>query len=79
MPAPKLPEQTLKVEPYSPETTGKPLPHSTNCPADERTSLPPFTRPDRVLPGKPENATPEQLREWTDRCWIIRSMFGSGN
>jgi hypothetical protein len=46
---------------------------------DYHTLRPPLTRPERVLPPKPENATPEQLREWSDRCWLIRSMLGSGN
>jgi hypothetical protein len=46
---------------------------------DDYHTRPPLTRPERVLPPRPRNATPEQLREWSDRCWMIRSMFGSGN
>jgi hypothetical protein len=46
---------------------------------DYHTLRPPRTRPERVLPPRPQNATPEQLREWAERCWMIRSMMGSGN
>lgn len=62
-----------------PETAAKLPPRPADYYDDYDTLRPPLTRPERVLPPKPENATPEQLREWSDRCWLIRSMFGSGN
>jgi hypothetical protein len=65
--------------PLDAETAAKLPPRPAENYDDYHTLRPPLTRPERVLPPKPENATPEQLREWSDRCWMIRSMFGSGN
>lgn len=65
--------------PLDPGTAAKLPPRPAHYYDDYHTLRPPLTRPERVLPRKPENATPEQLREWSDRCWLIRSMFGSGN
>ena len=62
-----------------PETAAKCPPRPADYYDDYHILRPPLTWPERVLPPKPENATPEQLREWSDRCWMIRSMFGSGN
>lgn len=62
-----------------PETAAKLPPRPADYYDDYHTLRPPLTRPERALPPVPENATPEQLREWSDRCWMIRSMFGSGN
>jgi hypothetical protein len=62
-----------------PETAATLPPRPASYYDDCHTLRTPLTRPERVLPPKPENATPEQLREWSDRCWLIRSMFGSGN
>lgn len=62
-----------------PETAAKLPPRPVGYYDDYYTLRPPLTRPERALPPRPENATPEQLREWADGCWMIRSMFGSGN
>jgi hypothetical protein len=65
--------------PLDAETAAALPPRPADYYDDYHTLRPPLTRPERVLPPKPENATPEQLREWSDRCWLIRSLMGSGN
>lgn len=73
------PDAQVAAPPLDAETTAKLPPRPADYCDDYHTRRPPLTRAERVLPPKPENATPEQLREWSDRCWLIRSMFGSGN
>ncbi len=61
------------------ETAAKCPPRPLGYYDDYHTLRPPLTRPERLLPPRPENATPEQLREWSDRCWMSRMIMGSGN
>jgi hypothetical protein len=58
--------------PLDAETTAELPPRPTDDYDEYHALRPTLTRPQRVLPPKPENATPEQPRE---RGW----MFGSGN
>lgn len=60
-----------------PETAAKLPPRPAGYYDDYHTLRPPLTRTERTLPPMPENATPEQLRAWSDRCCLTRSMFGS--
>lgn len=73
------PAAQAAAPPLDAETAAKCPPRPADYYDDYHTLRPPLTWPKRVLPPKPENATPEQLREWSDRCWMIRAMMGSGN
>jgi hypothetical protein len=41
---------------------------------------PPLAHPERPIPPPPpEGAGPEEQRQWAERCFILRTMFGSGH
>lgn len=88
------PRCTKKPTPYGPEAAAAAAeaaaaldpqtaallepPRPANYYAEHRTRHP-LIRAQPVLPPMPENATPEQLREWADRCHLLRCLMGSGN
>ena len=69
-------EQAAALDPETAALLAPPRPASYY---DDYHTRPPLIRTQPVLPPMPENATPEQLREWADRCHLLRCLMGSGN